>query len=478
MIETSSFKKNKINLEDYDYQQDIKNRQLMAQFSKEDVEILEEILYSPIKCSFEKLANTLDKSVKDVEKHLEKLSKTNLFTLHEDHIVVDKDMRKYFETQILKFEEDFTPGMDFLQSLLKRVPIHVLPNWYPIPRTSNNIFESLVEKYLITPQTFQRYLAELNLGDEVLQGIVEDVFTAPKFKVRSSEIMEKYGLSQERFEEAMLHLEFNFVCCLVYEKNGNEWEEVITLFHEWKEYLDFLKKSEPSSAQDQNNVTPLRQNEFAFIEDLSSLLTATKKHRFALRLSPQEQWEFDPSEHVAVGKLLGTETFPGSSFSEYASSLIYKATFLKLAKIEGSSLHINDLSDEWLALPKEKKALSAYKHTTQNYPYNEFSTELSTERNIREIEKSISRILDKGWVLYSDFIQSVLAPISEESKIVLKKKGRTWHYTLPQYTNEEQNLIRLITFDWMFEGGIISKGHLDGKECIRVTPFGKTIFGQ
>jgi len=478
MIETTNYKKNKINLEDYDYQQDIRNRQLMAQFSKDDVEVLEEILYSPIKCSFERLAETLDKSVEEIKNHLNKLSETNLFAVHADHILVDKDMRKYFETQILKFEEDFTPGMDFLQSLLKRVPIHVLPNWYPIPRTSNNIFESLVEKYLITPQTFQRYLAELNLGDEILQGIVEDVFRAPEFKISSAEIMQKYALSQEQFEEAMLHLEFNFVCCLVYEKQGDEWKEVITLFHEWKEYLDFLKNSEPEGVAEDAPVESLRSSDYAFIEDLSSLLTATKKQRLALRLSSQELWEFDASEHQKVASILGTTSFPGSSFEEYTSSLIHKAVFLKLARIESSSLIINELSDEWLSLPKEKRALSAYKHTTQNHSYNEFPPELPTERNIREIEKSITRILEKEWVLYSEFMNSVLAPISDDSKIVLKKKGRSWHYSLPQYTDTEQDLIKLITFNWMFEGGIISKGILNGKECIKVTPFGKSIFGQ
>ena len=46
MVETNIFRKNKINLEDYDYQKDIQNRVLMSHFSTEDLEVLEEIVYS------------------------------------------------------------------------------------------------------------------------------------------------------------------------------------------------------------------------------------------------------------------------------------------------------------------------------------------------------------------------------------------------------------------------------------------------
>ena len=173
MVETNIFRKNKINLEDYDYQKDIQNRVLMSHFSTEDLEVLEEIVYSSQKIPISRLVDQLDKNLDKLQAILEKLAKTDLFKIEEDTVVVDKEMRKYFETQIQKFEEDFTPGMEFLQALLKKVPIHVLPNWYPIPRTSNNIFNSLIEKYLETPQTFQRYLSELNLGDPVLNGIIQ-----------------------------------------------------------------------------------------------------------------------------------------------------------------------------------------------------------------------------------------------------------------------------------------------------------------
>ena len=175
MAELSSLRKNKISLEDYDFKHDIENRLLMSQFSSHDLEVLEEILYSSIKIPVRKISKSVDLDEDELFPILEKLSKTGLFTFEGDSIVVDKEMRKYFEAQILKFDPDFKPGMEFLQSILRKVPIHVLPIWYSIPRTSNNIFESLVEKYLLTPQIFQRYLMELSFPDPILAGIVHEV---------------------------------------------------------------------------------------------------------------------------------------------------------------------------------------------------------------------------------------------------------------------------------------------------------------
>ena len=241
MVELNQLRKNKINLSDYPYEQDIENRLTIAKFSSQDLAVLEEILYSSIKIPIRKLAKSLDREEEEILPVLQTLSKTGLISFEEDAIVVDKEKRKYFEAQMMKFDSDFRPGMEFLKTLLHKVPIHVLPQWYSIPRTSNNIFDSLIEKYLLTPQIFQRYLLELNFHDPVLSGIVEDVFHAPGYKVRAEELMEKYQISHEQFEENMLYLEFHFLCCLSYEKEGEIWKEIVTPFHEWREYLIFLR---------------------------------------------------------------------------------------------------------------------------------------------------------------------------------------------------------------------------------------------
>ncbi len=115
MLDLSAVRKNKITLEDYDYRQDIENRLLMSQFSTCDLNVLEEILYSSLKIPTRKLAKSVDLDEEELLPILKKISKTGLFAFEDDSIVVDKDLRKYFEAQALKFDPDFRPGMEFFR---------------------------------------------------------------------------------------------------------------------------------------------------------------------------------------------------------------------------------------------------------------------------------------------------------------------------------------------------------------------------
>ena len=481
MLETNVFRKNKINLEDYDYQKDIQNRVLLSRFPPEYLEVLEEIVYGPQTIPLKSLSKQIGKSLKELQVILEKLEKTDLFNIQRDQVVVNKEKRRYFETQILKFEEDFTPGMEFLQALLKKVPIHVLPNWYPIPRTSNNIFNSLVEKYLHTPQTFQRYLAELNLGDDNLNGIVNDIFTSPNYKVYSQDLRKKYDLSEEAFEEHMLYLEFNFICCLIYEKQENEWIEVVTLFKEWKDYLTFLKATQPKEIEKKNQIKRTRSNDFAFAEDMSTILALSMSKPLHVRLDVHENWVFEKQSATQVAKQckgFDLKSEEGLAFFvEYTGKIIQKLLFLKLAHVEQGQLIPGEEAEEWLTLPVEKRALNTYKLTLTHFPFTQFPPEICSERNIHEIEKTVSRILDSGWVFLDDFLSGIIAPISENSKMFLKKTGRYWKYTLPDYSEEEVDLFKKVVFEWLFEAGIIATGSFQGKDCLCITPLGQSMFG-
>ncbi len=430
----STIRKNKITLSDYDYRKDIENRLLLAQFSIIDLEVLEGIIYSSLSISVKKLAKDIDIEETELFSILEKFAKTGLLTYDEDLITVDKDRRKYYEMQILMFDEEYQNGMDFLQNLLKKVPIHILPTWYSIPRTSNNIFESLVEKYLLTPQIFQRYLMELQFPEPVMSSILKDVYNSEDLKLPSQVLIEKYQLTRERFEEYLLVLEFNFVCCLGYEKINNTWKEVVTPYHEYREYLRFLKQTEPSPfAKQIENPKP-----FAFIQEMSAVLNQVKK-------TP----------------------------SPMTGKIVDKLRLLKLADIVDGRLYALDAANDFLDMPLENRAIFVYRH-----PLNRFIHPLATEKNIREAEKSIIRILNKGWVAFDEFFKGVLAPLNETSSIMLKKLGRTWKYTIPEYTDEEQLFIKSVLFDWLYEAGITATATIDGKECFCVTPFGQTLFGR
>ncbi|MCX6991342.1 MAG: hypothetical protein NTX49_09845 [Chlamydiae bacterium] len=478
LMELSPVRKNKITLCDYDYQKDIENRLLMSQFTSTDLEVLEEILYSSLSTPIKKLAISLEIEEQKVVASLEKLSKTGLLSYDAETVFTDKDMRKYFEAQIQKFDEDFVPGMDFLQSLLRKVPIHILPTWYSIPRTSNNIFDSIIEKYLFTPQIYQRYILELTFPDPVLQGIIDDVYSSKDLEVSGAQLIEKYGLTKEQFEEHMLHLEFNFVCCLGYKKIDDQWHEKVTPFHEWKEYITFLKDSDVPSIPNEEKVQKKRPNDYSFVQDMAIILEKAKKQPLVMERT--EEGYLIPQRKV-LQSLLGSFSdlhFEASALEAYIHSLVAKIQLIKLAEVTDKKLTLNERAHEWLEMRLESRAMFLYRHPL-NRPLTLGAAEsICKEKPLREAEKSIARAINKGWVLFEDFFKGVSAPLSEEGYICLKRLGRTWKYALPEYSTDEKHFIKTVVFDWLFEAGIVQVGTIDEKDCFRVTSIGQSLFAR
>lgn len=254
-MQTSVTRKNKIVLSDYNYQLDIENRLLMANLTLFEVEVLQEIINHSLKISIKGLADEMDVSVDALKAVLPKLCKTKLFKYDAQTIEVDKEVRKYYEFQMEKFDEDFKPNLDFLQNILNKVPMPVLLDWYAIPRGSDNIFASIVEKNLLTPKIYRAYLDEIEFENPILKKMIKDLYESPDLKIYTSVFIEKYGLSREQCEEYLLLLEYHLVCCLNYEKVENEWTEVVAPFFEWNEYLQFEKASAPPSITDEKEIT-------------------------------------------------------------------------------------------------------------------------------------------------------------------------------------------------------------------------------
>ncbi len=478
MGELSSLRKNKINLEDYNFKQDIENRLVMSQFTSQDLEVLEEILYSSIKIPIRKIAKSADLDEDEIFPILEKISKTGLFVFEDDAIVVDKEMRKYFEAQILKFDPDFKPGMEFLQCILRKVPIHVLPIWYSIPRTSNNIFDSLVEKYLLTPQIFQRYLMELSFQDPVLTGIVADVYQAPDLKLDAKDLIEKYAITREQFEESLLLLEFHFVCCLGYEKVGDEWKEIVTPLHEWRDYSTFLQSTQSVPITPADTVTRVRPQDFSYVQDLSHILSLTKKQ--PLILSSDKDKRLLPNKASLAALAIKMQGFEENeaNFIDHIDQLITKLRQLKLADIVDGRLYALESANDFLDMRLDNRALFLHRHPLNRLISRQIPAEIITERNLREAEKSILRVLHSGWVYFDDFARGVIVPLSEESTVLLKRQGKSWKYCLPSYTEEELALIKATVLEWLFEIGVTAVGVHNGKECFTVTPFGQSLFGR
>lgn len=441
MLETSSTKKNKVNLTDYNCQQDIDNRSLLSDLSFFEHDVLQEIFFSPLKFSLKKITRSLGCEENEINPILIKLSKSGLLSIQDDTIVVDKEMRKFFEFHMKRFEPDFKPDMEFLQGILRKVPIHVLPLWYAIPRTSNNIFESIVEKYLFTPQSFQRYLSELTFTNPIAPRVIQDVFANPDCRISSSDIITKYNLTRQEFEEILLILEFSFVACVTYTKGEDIWLEWVTPFHEWHEYIQFFKKTVIPTIPSKKEIIPDQKNEFSFVENMTELLQQIQKSPIPL------------------------------SQDKLSQNVVKKILLLQLATSQDDRLYITETSNDFLGLSPEKKA-----HYIHRHPLNQIQHPLASEKNIRETEKSIKRVLKHGWVFFDDFIKGSVICLYEGNSVCLQRAGKIWKYTLPTYTDSEILFIKLVICEWLVEVGIVSTGTCEGRDCFTITSFGRFCF--
>lgn len=450
MLDLGAARKNKITLSDYDVEQDIANRILMSDFSPLDLTVLEEILYSPLKISPKKMARAIQVTDEELDPILKKLAAVGLLSETKEGWLVDKELRKYFEFQLQRFDPSFKPDMEFAQGLLKKVPIHVLPVWYSIPRSSNNIFQSIVEKYLLTVPLFQRYLQELNFGDPRIDGIIETVHRAETFQTPSSDLIAKYNLSRREFEEILLLLEFNFVCCVRYSREEDHWVEVVTPFAEWEEYLRHLKKTEPKKLPLSAKIVQLRDKNFPFVEDLSLLLKRGSQKKIPALLAELP--------------------------SAYLSHLSQKLSLVELASDVNGTLKPTEIGHEWLEMSLENRALYLYRHPKNQILSYSLDSVLASDKNLREAEKAIKRVLHGQWILFDDFVKGALVSFNGESGVTLKLSGKHWKYEVPHYSKEEQELLRAVIFEWLFEAGMVNTGTYEGEACFQVTPFGRFFF--
>jgi len=464
MLEIATSRKNKICLLDYDYQNDIENRVLLATFSKFELEILEELLFSSIKTSKSRLSKDLNIEKNDLLPVLEKLEKIKLLKIDEDSIIIDKKMRKYFEFEYMRFDENFKPDLQFINNLLQKIPIHILPIWYTIPKSSNNIFNSIIDKFLISPQVFLRYLEDLEHENHIFLGIIQDLYNSDNFELKSDDLQKKYDLDKAKYLEYILLLEFNFVCFQSYKETKEGYEEIITPFYEYKEYLQFLKKTKAPSIRDKNKLIKKRNSDFGFVEDISSILQMSNK---GLSLNEIKQ-NIKEEINIKDPDILVTLT--------YIDSLIDKLDQLKFVEKKNNFLKITDSGSKWAKLNLEHRALHLYYHSLNSLKDNNLPNELKNEKSIREAEKTISRVTKTGWVYFDDFIKGSICALRDEQQIKIKPIGKVYRYAMPIYTEEERVFIKKIIFEKLFEAGIVSVGSLNAKDCFCVTKFGQTLF--
>ena len=472
MIESNAIRKLKINLADYDYKKDIRNRLMLADFSCYDMQILEEILYSSIKISISALCQQLSIHMSQALHTLDRLAAMELITIQGDTIYVDKFMRKHFEFYIMKFAKDFHPDLRYFQAILKKVPIHVLPTWYVLPRNSNNIFSSILEKYLMTPSLFERYIEEYHTHHPLLQNIIHEVYHAKDFKVSCQDLCKKYKLLPKELEEYLLYLEYSCLCCVTYQQKGNYWQSFITPYHEWQNYLLFLERTKISPIKDIPDQEKNYLSNFCFIENMTVLLQLAKINPLPLQSNTHIPQLKEEACQLFKEKCINVFFSTNIEYQNFATSLLQKLILLQLGTIKKDIFYIDKVHN-WLDLSLEERALYVYRHPLNQLFSNDY---VHSEKTIREAEKSIIRVIDEGWIYFDDFIQGVTISLSGQSCIQLKKKGNTWHYEIPHYTEMEENYIKKTIFEWLFEVGITTKICYKNKDYFRVTAFGKKLF--
>lgn len=452
MLSTSMIppRKAKISLNDYPFRRDVEVRLLMARLTTDEIEILREIIHHSLKISIEQLANDLGMQIGFLLPILDKLSMTKLFKRQNMMLVVDKDMRKYFETKIEKFDDDFRPDIDFLQSMLSKVPIHILPLWYAIPRSSDNIFESIIEKYFLTPKIYRQYLSELQFDNPLLKSIMQEVYQTPHFMVTTDDLMAKFNVSHEDLEEYLLLLEYHFVCCLSYKRINESWQEVVTPFAEWHEFLQFEYENRPkpiplSSIKKDNTV------EFAFMKDLITLVQACQSKKILLKNVKNLNTQLSDQQNILVNKLIQIELVKQNAAKQLIAT---------------------EKGKEWLEKPFfEQIAILASDPLNTLSTYDEFAF-LWNGRNFRLIEKSLRRLASHEWIDIATFLEGITIPIGDKEPVTLKNKGKKWRYVLPLYTDQEKQFIQNFIMERLAELGMVETGLFKDKLCFCLTPFG------
>lgn len=459
-----SNQKNNIILSHYDYKRDIENRVIMAQLSVFEVDVLREVLDHSLRIEISDLADLLDVKEQVLLPALKKLTQTKLLTIHGEMINVDKEMRKYYESQIVKFDDDFQPDMEFLQGLLSKLPMHALLNWYSIPNSSSHIFTSIIENYLSTPKVYQRYLSELNFADPILKNIAQDVFNASDYKVKGRTLMDKYLLSREQFEEYMLHLEFNFVCCLGYNQANDVWEEVVTPFYEWSTYLRFQQETAPSPIQEIDKIQRTHPEEDGFLQDLNRILNIVQDDPLQLAEASHGWAFFDENALFALPHV--------TQETEYLSRVINTLVELELASIKEGILNPVKQTQEWLRKSKHDQKMTLYRHSV-----NRLCTahDAFAERDYHETVRSLNHLAKQGWVYFDDYIGGLTFGIGNADSVVLQNKGKKWKYVIPTYSEEQVHFIKTVIFTGLFEAGLIATGTHRGQPCFSMTSFGCTL---
>jgi len=427
----------KVELSQYNHKKDLDNRALLSSLNALEVEILKEIAYSSLKFSLKELMDTLSVDTTVIDPLIQRLTEIGLLKVDGTTVIVDKEMRRTFEFQLSKFECDFEPNMDYVLTLLQQVPIHILPEWYALPKNTDDIFSSIIEKLLSTPKIYSKYLQDLVFENAKQEAIITDLFAAEDLSLKASLIKKKYQMSEREFLECMLYLEYSLAAFCIFSETENGFEEMVVPLQEWKNWLDFHSGThcKPLKAESVERDHP---SDFGFVEEVSKTLTSLEK---GIR-----------------------------------SNLFEKLAALSFVEDRGGKTKATPIALEWASKKPEEQGMLLYLHRMNKLRRE--GGDKYTDKDIREIEKSLKRVLKTGWVLFDDFFKGISAHIGETEPVALRKKGKRWSYAIPSYSDADKAFITDTVMNFMSETGMVATGSYKGKPCFTITPFGNMTMGE
>ncbi len=448
----SQLRKIGVHLSDYTYLPDLERRLLISKLSPFEIEVLNEIIHNSLKFPVKELAELMDVSGQEILTVLEKLLPLSLFTFDGNTISVQKESRKYFETQLERFDEDFTPDIDYFQSLLRHVPIHLLPLWFSIPKSTDDIFGSIIENYFLTPELYTKYLRDLQFDNKYAAKIIKMLHKGPEYIVKVSDIIEKFSLTPESLEELIIVLEFNKICCLKYIRENDSYRRILVPFHEWHSYLLSMQSLSCKPISDPEHVNPLYSRCFGFAEDIDLIVQKTGE---------------------AGLEIVKIKEFCSINFHRIPEKMVQ----LGLVTVRDNHLIPSENMGDWKHKSIQDKAMALYFTTLNGFRKIGAAGDFN-DRDIREIEKSLKAIIGKGWVYLNDFIDGMIAPIGKSPPVMLQKKGRLRNYALPKYDEKQISFIKSTLEKHLLESGMVNLGSHNDQICISVTPFGKLSLGD
>lgn len=448
MPQTVLSKKNKIFLSDFQYKREIENRLFMASLTPFEVTALQEIIHSSIKIPISDLCDALSCPEYLLLPVFEKFCKIGLITRQKDSLYVDKSLRKYFEFHIQKFDNGFVADIEFLLGILSMIPISILPIWYGIPRSSDNIFQSLIEKYFLTPKIYQKYLDDLVFDEEHITAIKDDLFQSPNLALEIPHIREKYSLSKEKLKESLLLLELHFVGAETFDRNKEDCKGILKPFLEFRQYLVQTRKS-PATIEDTSQIITQYSEDFGFLLAFQSFLNEVMNGTFVNQ-------EID--SHMAF---------------------VNQAWVLGFVQKPSGPPQLKQNPRAFLEMSPQNQAALIYRYAAADYAYNVFADHKPTiecvERSFREVENGLRKVIGKGWIFFDDFFNNFNGHIGNSEPVTLKKVGKTWSYVTPVYTPCEAFFIEQMIFKTLFRAGIAATGKFQDRLCFAVTKFGKKM---